>query len=72
MVFKKVLVNYYNFNPIWVQVQHVSIHAKSTGTQVNKGSCQGILSNLIWSRAGAGAAIQICSEPKVIFSAQQH
>ncbi len=41
MVAKEVFVNYYNFNPNWVQ--HVAIHIKRTGTQVKKGNCQGIL-----------------------------
>ncbi len=62
MVAKEVFVNYYNFNPIWVQ--HVSIHVKSTGTQVKKGHCQGILKNLFGAEAG--------TEPIEIFSAPQH
>jgi hypothetical protein len=41
MFAKEVFVNYYNFNHSWVQ--QASIHVKSTGTQVKKGNCQGIL-----------------------------
>jgi hypothetical protein len=62
MVAKEVFINYYNFNPNWLQ--HVAIHVNSTGTQVKKGICQGILENLFGAgagaRAGAGASIRIC------------
>jgi hypothetical protein len=45
---KKILQINYNFNPFWVQ--HASIHVKSTGTQVKKGNCKGILNKFIRSR----------------------
>jgi hypothetical protein len=34
MVAKKAFVNYYNFKPTGIWVQHASIHVKSTGTVV--------------------------------------
>ncbi len=62
MVAKETFVNYYNFNPNWVQ--QVTIYVKRAGTQVKKGNCQGILENLFGAgagaRAGAGASIRIC------------
>ncbi len=41
MVAIEAFVNFYTFNPNWVQ--HVAIYVKRTGTQVKKGNCQGIL-----------------------------
>ncbi len=79
MVANEIFVNYYNFNPIWVQ--NASIHVrKYTDARVKKGNCQGMLLNLFSGGAGAGDAIRICGsaepelepDPKEIFSAPQH